>query len=204
MLQLKSGDISSDEGTPFYTYRGKGGKRGRRELPQPAFDAIQRMLMDRGTTLEQRPTSSVPGLSLAGAATERRALNEDEVAKLLTVAEGARCDVPIRVALATGIRQSELLGLTWGSLDLKGQTLVVQQTVQHLEGTFHVLPPKTQRSRRTIELSRSTVALLRQHRATQNATRLQLGAAWHGRDLVFPAADGKPQYRRVLLQDSAS
>ena len=55
VLLLKAGDISFDEGTPFYTYRGKGGKRGRRELPQPAFDAIVRMLADRGTTLEQLP-----------------------------------------------------------------------------------------------------------------------------------------------------
>jgi integrase/recombinase XerD len=55
VLQLKAGDISIDEGTPFYTYRSKGGKRGRRELPQPAFDAIQRILSDRDTTLEQLP-----------------------------------------------------------------------------------------------------------------------------------------------------
>ena len=58
VLQLKAGDISFDEGTPFYTYRGKGGKRGRRELPQPAFDAIQRMLQDRDATLEQLPTDT--------------------------------------------------------------------------------------------------------------------------------------------------
>ena len=44
VLQLKAGDVRFDEGTPFYTYRGKGGKRGRRELPQPAFDAVVRML----------------------------------------------------------------------------------------------------------------------------------------------------------------
>ena len=58
VLQLKAGDISFDEGTPFYTYRGKGGKRGRRELPQPAFDAIARMLVDRDATLEQLPTDA--------------------------------------------------------------------------------------------------------------------------------------------------
>ena len=45
-----------DEGTPYYTYRGKGGKRGRRELPLPAFEAMNRMLADRGTTLEQLPS----------------------------------------------------------------------------------------------------------------------------------------------------
>jgi site-specific recombinase XerD len=53
VLQLTAGDITLDESTPFYTYRGKGGKRGRRELPRPAFVAIERMLADRGTPLEE-------------------------------------------------------------------------------------------------------------------------------------------------------
>ena len=40
VLNLKAGDISFDDAKPFYTYRGKGGKRGRRELPMPALEAI--------------------------------------------------------------------------------------------------------------------------------------------------------------------
>ena len=55
VLTLTAGDFTLDEGTPFYTYRGKGGKPGRRELPRPAFDAINRMLTDRDTTLAQLP-----------------------------------------------------------------------------------------------------------------------------------------------------
>ena len=149
----------------------------------------------------RNPATAVRGPSLAGATVERRALDEDEVADLLKVAEGSSCDVPIRVALATGIRQSELIGLIWSSVDLEGQTLLVHRTVQHLKGEYRVLRPKSQRGHRTIELSRTTVALLRQHRAKQNAIRLQLGAAWHDLDLVFPMADGRPRYRRVLLQD---
>ena len=97
------------------------------------------------------------------------------------------------MALATGIWQSELLGLTWRSLDLEGQTLFVEQTVQHIEDAFQTLPPKTQRGRCTIELSGATVALFKHHRARQNATRLRLGAAWHDRDQVFPVADGMPR-----------
>jgi len=34
---LKAGDITLENGTAFYSYRGKGGKKGRRELPGPAF-----------------------------------------------------------------------------------------------------------------------------------------------------------------------
>lgn len=42
MLNLRVGDLSLDDGTVFYQYHGKGGKRGRRELPRPAYEAIVR------------------------------------------------------------------------------------------------------------------------------------------------------------------
>ena len=51
VLNLKAGDISFDDGKPFYTYRGKGGKRGRRELPIPALEAINKTLADIGKGL---------------------------------------------------------------------------------------------------------------------------------------------------------
>ena len=40
VMNLRVGDLSSEGSTVFYVYRGKGGKQGRRELPQPACDAI--------------------------------------------------------------------------------------------------------------------------------------------------------------------
>ena len=51
VLGLTAGDISAEGETPFYTYRGKGGKRGRRELPHPAYDAICATLTDAGLSL---------------------------------------------------------------------------------------------------------------------------------------------------------
>ena len=44
VLNLKVRDLVVGDDTVLYTYRGKGGKRGRRELPQPAFEAIVRAL----------------------------------------------------------------------------------------------------------------------------------------------------------------
>ena len=41
VLGMKAGDLSIEGERAYYTYRGKGGKRGRRELPQPALDAIR-------------------------------------------------------------------------------------------------------------------------------------------------------------------
>jgi integrase/recombinase XerC len=51
VIGLRAGDISIEGETVFYSYRGKGGKRGRRELPLPAYLAIQRTLADAGTDL---------------------------------------------------------------------------------------------------------------------------------------------------------
>ncbi|MEO8538118.1 MAG: tyrosine-type recombinase/integrase [bacterium] len=53
VLNLKAGDIEWDGERAYYSYRGKGGKHGRRELPRPAFDAIQRTVQDCGKRLER-------------------------------------------------------------------------------------------------------------------------------------------------------
>ena len=51
VIGLKAGDLSLEGETAFYAYRGKGGKRGRRELPHPAYEAICATLADAGKDL---------------------------------------------------------------------------------------------------------------------------------------------------------
>jgi len=51
VIGLRAGDLSIEGETCFYSYRGKGGKRGRRELPHPAYEAICATLVDAGKVL---------------------------------------------------------------------------------------------------------------------------------------------------------
>jgi site-specific recombinase XerD len=51
VIGLTAGDISVEGETAFYSYRGKGGKRGRRELPRPAYQALCATLADAGLSL---------------------------------------------------------------------------------------------------------------------------------------------------------
>jgi integrase len=51
VMNLKAGDITLENETAFYSYRGKGGMTGRRELPRPAYDAICATLADCGKDL---------------------------------------------------------------------------------------------------------------------------------------------------------
>ena len=50
-MALRVRDLSRDDGTVYYHYRGKGGKTGRRELPNPAYAAIVRALAAWGREL---------------------------------------------------------------------------------------------------------------------------------------------------------
>jgi site-specific recombinase XerD len=60
VIGLTAGDISVEGETAFYSYRGKGGKRGRRELPRPAYEALCVTLADAGLTLaEMDPAASL-------------------------------------------------------------------------------------------------------------------------------------------------
>ncbi|MGD0123001.1 MAG: tyrosine-type recombinase/integrase [Candidatus Limnocylindrales bacterium] len=48
VISLRAGDLSLEGETCYYSYRGKGNKRGRRELPHPAYEAICVSLADVG------------------------------------------------------------------------------------------------------------------------------------------------------------
>jgi len=52
VMGMTAGDIEIEDSTVFHRYRGKGNKRGRRELPRPAWEAIRRTLDDCGKELE--------------------------------------------------------------------------------------------------------------------------------------------------------
>jgi integrase/recombinase XerC len=58
VIGLTAGDISREGETTFYSYRGKGGKRGRRELPRPAYDALCATLTDAGLSLATMDTGA--------------------------------------------------------------------------------------------------------------------------------------------------
>ena len=60
VINLTAGDIAFDDSAVFYRYTGKGGIRGRRELPSPALAAIRRSLGDVGKDLALHAAFRVP------------------------------------------------------------------------------------------------------------------------------------------------
>jgi site-specific recombinase XerD len=68
VLSLKAVNLYLEGGSVYYTYRGKGGKQGKRELPQPALHAIQKELAGFGRDLAtMKPEESLwPSSSNSG------------------------------------------------------------------------------------------------------------------------------------------
>ena len=78
----------------------------------------------------------------------------------------------MHLALVTGMRRSELLGLPLSAVDVDGGVLRVVQALARVRGMgYELRPPKTARGRLAISLSPAAIALLRGVRAAQAESR---------------------------------
>ncbi len=109
----------------------------------------------------------------------------------LEVAQGHRIETLLTLALVTGMRRGELLGLKWQDIDFEHRRLRVTRTVSFLHGHgFVESEPKTTRSRRAISVPPFLVEKLKHHRAHQVEVRLAVGPAWREHNLVFCSKTG--------------
>lgn len=99
-----------------------------------------------------------------------------------------------RVALATGLRQGELLGLRWSDVDFDGGSVTVRKTLHRRGGEYFLDDPKTAESQDSVPLLAGSLAALKEHRRSQAADRLAAGPGWIDNDLVFTTANGAPLY----------
>ena len=116
----------------------------------------------------------------------------EEIAEFLKAVAGDRFSALWRAAATTGLRRSEVCGLSWPDMDLDGARLSVRQAVVVVEGRSHIKSPKTSRSRRSVDLDKSTVSQLKEWRKTQLEERLRAGEAWASGSWIFTDQLGKP------------
>ena len=133
---------------------------------------------------------------------EMKILNEADVLRLLEAAQKTRFAALIHLALSTGMRQGELLGLKWLDLDWDRRILRIQRQVQRVPKKGMVFgPPKTDAGRRSIRLDGSTLQVLSEHLVQQRLDRFSSGERWQDFDLIFPSSIGTPQSPSNLLKE---
>jgi integrase len=129
-------------------------------------------------------------------------LTADEVRLLLETSKGTRLHALWRLALVTGLRQGELLGLAWD--DVGTDAITVHTQLQRLPpeqggdvNGWALTRPKAARKVDTIAIDADTAEVLAEHRVRQAAERTP---AWRYFGLVFVTEAGAPYHPSVILK----
>jgi integrase len=140
---------------------------------------------------------------------ELQVWNPGQVATFLDATQAHRMHATFYLALMTGMRRGELLGLKWEDIDFERSRLTVRNNLVEIQGEgvpgkkrkgiatvssrkASLSTPKTKNSRRTIALSAGTLSKLKEHQTRQSVEQTAAAEAWQGEGFVFANELGGP------------
>jgi len=133
---------------------------------------------------------------------EPDAMTIEEAQRFLRAIAGDRREALYLLAVTTGLRRGELLGLKWVDLDLERGYLRVERSLDTLYGPAVENDPKRASSRRPAVLLPPVVTALKAHRARQAVEKLAAGPAWREHGYIFPTRVGTPERGDNVLKRS--
>lgn len=142
----------------------------------------------------------------------------EEAICALKAAKGTRMELFITLALATGMRRGEMLGLQWADIDFECETVSIERTIHHesirqedgsTSRRLVVAAPKTASSRRVNQLSAPVLEAFKSHRTEQEIERHLAGGKWVNSGYVFTDNQGGPmdesnfykKYKKFLAEN---
>lgn len=130
---------------------------------------------------------------------KRNVWSKDEFNLFLQNAQHSIYYSAFYLALTTGMRQSEILGLKWDAVNYENNTIAVRSSLEirtrRLKDKL-----KTDSSVRSIMVNQQVMNYLRKHRIEQHKLKLLLGTAWPDLDLVNTSEIGTPIIARNMLR----
>jgi len=121
-----------------------------------------------------------------------RTLTPGELEVLLENATSNQFYPVYYTAVSTGLRQAELLGLTWRDIDLDFLSISVNKVLYKRRGVCRFNEPKTSHSRRRVSMTPKLAVFLREYKQEREKLYRQLGKELNFDDLVFASVEGKP------------
>lgn len=118
---------------------------------------------------------------------ELHPLDEEQIQNFLKAIQGHRYEALFTVTLFTGMRQGEVLGLTWDCVDFERGTILINKQL-HLErkrGGKYVFAPLKNDKARSIAPASWIMQLLKAHKTEQLKQQLKAGPLWEDSGLVF-------------------
>lgn len=141
-----------------------------------------KIIQDNPAELVKRPTARKKKLEV---------WTLDESQTFLQAAEGDPLHIVFLLALTTGMRQGEILGLRWKDIDWGSRIISVTQILNHDGNEFEV-GAKTLSGVRPIRIDQNTVSELEKHRKWQVERRMKFADVFEDHDLVVCTRFGGP------------
>jgi len=137
--------------------------------------------------------------SVKPAGSEMKVWTDQQVNQFLQAARGSKYYPAYYLAVSTGMRIGEILGLKWSDVDFDQGVISIRRILQRTsEGLKLVDQTKTTKSRRLINISPSTVEVLKKHRIKQKEEMIKYN--YRNADLVFTTRSGKPVEPRTFRE----
>lgn len=135
---------------------------------------------------------------------ELRPLDEDDISRFMEAIKGHRFELLYLTTLFTGMREGEVLGLTWDCVDFARGIVTVNKQLQKVldrVSDYHLVPTKNGKGR-VIAPAPFVMDLLKAQRRKQAEWQLQTGPLWANADgLVFTDETGKHLCHHTIYQN---
>jgi integrase len=133
---------------------------------------------------------------------ERAALTTydmDQTAELVETLRGTRLRLPVLLAVMCGLRRGEIVALRWRHIDFAAGRMAVVESAEQTAAGVRYKPPKSGKGR-SVALSDTVVAELRQHRLAQAEELLRFGIRQSDATFIYARQDGEPMQPSSLTQ----
>lgn len=128
--------------------------------------------------------------------TEKRVLTNDEIQLLYHSSRDGRLYPFFVVALNTGMRIGEIIGLTWDCIDFDNGMIYVEKTLCYLpnggKAIYEFHPPKSKAGKRNIPMSKLVKVVLQEQKAWHDEVAKRFEPQKGFEDLVFTSKTNRP------------
>lgn len=149
--------------------------------------AVKKRLIDSNPCMDIDQEDRPKGQSRYKDAEGMEILRPDEIRQFLDKVDGMKYQTLFMLAIMSGARQGELLGLMWSDIDWYNSQVIIKRTYQH--GRFY--EPKSETSKRKIDLGPTIIHQLK---------KWKLQCIPNEKDLIFPSDTGTPLDKNNLVQ----